>query len=52
LPTETSVLTWVDYAVIGGYLIAITLFGSYFGRFQKPTRDYFLSGRSVPWWAI
>src|SRR6476469_2450236 len=46
------VLTWIDYAVIGGYLLAITAFGSYFARFQKTTRDYFLTGRSVPWWAI
>ncbi len=46
------VLTWLDYAVIVGYLVAITLFGSYFARFQKTTRDYFLTGRSVPWWAI
>jgi SSS family transporter len=23
-----------------------------FARFQKTTRDYFLTGRSVPWWAI
>src|SRR5215475_15427897 len=46
------VLTWIDYLVIGGYLLAITAFGSYFARFQKTTRDYFLSGQSVPWWAI
>ena len=46
------VLTWLDYAVIVGYLLAITLFGSYFARFQKTTRDYFLTSRSVPWWAI
>src|SRR6186997_1302005 len=46
------VLTWLDYTVIGGYLLAITQFGSYFARFQKTTRDYFLTGRSVPWWAI
>ena len=46
------VLTWLDYAVIAGYLAAITQFGSYFARFQKTTRDYFLTGRSVPWWAI
>jgi Na+/proline symporter len=45
-------LTWLDYTVIAGYLAAITLFGSYFARFQKTTRDYFLTGRSVPWWAI
>jgi SSS family transporter len=46
------VLTWLDYAVIASYLIAITAFGSWFARFQKSTRDYFLTGRSVPWWAI
>jgi SSS family transporter len=46
------VLTWLDYVVIAGYLLAITAFGSWFARFQKTTRDYFLTGRSVPWWAI
>ena len=45
-------LTWLDYAVIAGYLVAITAFGSWFARFQKTTRDYFLTDRSVPWWAI
>ena len=35
------VLTPVDYAVILGYIVAITLFGSWFARFQKTTRDYF-----------
>jgi len=46
------VLTWVDYVVIAGYLLAITAFGSWFAKFQKTTRDYFITGRSVPWWAI
>src|SRR5687767_4319526 len=45
-------LSGVDYLVIVAYLVAITAFGSWFGRFQKTTRDYFLTGRSVPWWAI
>jgi solute:Na+ symporter, SSS family len=45
-------LTWLDYTVIAGYLVAITAFGSWFARFQKTTRDYFLNDRSVPWWAI
>jgi len=45
-------LTALDYAVIAAYLIAITAFGSWFARFQKTTRDYFLTDRSVPWWAI
>jgi SSS family transporter len=46
------VLTGLDYAVIAAYLLAITAFGSWFARFQNTTRDYFLTGRSVPWWAI
>src|SRR5687768_9200456 len=46
------VLTWIDYVVIAIYLLAITAFGSWFARFQKTTRDYFLTDRSVPWWAI
>jgi SSS family solute:Na+ symporter len=46
------VLTWIDYLVIAGYLAAITAFGSWFARFQKTTRDYFLTGRTVPWWGI
>ena len=45
-------LSGIDYLVIAAYLVAITAFGLWFGRFQKTTRDYFLTGRSVPWWAI
>jgi SSS family transporter len=45
-------LSGIDYLVIGAYLLAITAFGSWFARFQKTTRDYFLTDRSVPWWAI
>nr|MBA3950101.1 sodium/solute symporter [Acidobacteriota bacterium] len=45
-------LTFADYFVIALYLAAITAFGSWFARFQKTTRDYFLTDRSVPWWGI
>jgi SSS family transporter len=45
-------MSFADYAVIAGYLIAITAFGSWFARFQKTTNDYFLASRTSPWWAI
>jgi solute:Na+ symporter, SSS family len=45
-------LAWADYLVIAVYLAAITAFGSWFARFQRTTRDYFLTDRSVPWWAV
>ena len=42
----------LDLIIIFGYLIGIVLFGAWFGRKQKTTRDYFHGGRSVPWWAV
>ncbi len=41
-----------DLAVIVLYLAGITWFGARFGRSQHNLRDFFLGGRSAPWWAI
>jgi SSS family transporter len=45
-------MRYVDLAVIAGYLVAITWFGARFRSGQKNLRDYFLGGRTAPWWAI
>lgn len=42
----------IDFAIILVYLAGITLFGAYFRRGQQSLRDYFLGGRTAPWWAI
>src|SRR5678816_2436404 len=42
----------LDLLIIFGYLIGIVLFGTWFGRKQQTTSDYFLGDRSVPWWAV
>ncbi len=42
----------LDFAVIAVYLLGITWFGARFRRTQHNLRDYFLGGRSSPWWAI
>jgi SSS family transporter len=42
----------LDLALIVAYLIGITWFGARFRRGQKTLRDYFLGGRTAPWWAI
>jgi solute:Na+ symporter, SSS family len=42
----------VDLGVILLYLVLITWFGARFGKTQKSLRDYFLGGRTTPWWAI
>src|SRR5215831_4966781 len=43
---------YLDLAVIALYLLGITLFGARFRRGQKTLKDYFLGGRTAPWWAI
>src|SRR5450755_837252 len=42
----------IDCAILVLYLVGITLFGARFRRGQKSLRDYFLGGRTAPWWAI
>lgn len=42
----------LDLAVIALYLVGITWFGARFRKSQHSLRDYFLGGRSAPWWAI
>jgi SSS family solute:Na+ symporter len=44
--------SWIDFAVVVTYLIAITLFGARFGKSQHSIHDYFLGGHRLPWWAI
>tara|TARA_B100001964_G_scaffold209194_1_gene242501 strand:+ start:1815 stop:3599 length:1785 start_codon:yes stop_codon:yes gene_type:complete len=46
------VLGTIDYTIIIIYLIGTVAFGAYIGRKIKSGKDYFLAGRSLPWWAI
>src|SRR5512141_1493444 len=45
-------MRYIDLAVIFTYLIGITWFGARVRTGQKTLRDYFLGGRTAPWWAI
>jgi SSS family solute:Na+ symporter len=45
-------MRWLDLAIIGVYLVAITWFGARFRKGQHSLTDYFLGGRGAPWWAI
>src|SRR3712207_9049061 len=42
----------LDLFIIFGYLLGISLFGVWFSRKQRTTRDYFLGGGNVPGGAI
>lgn len=45
-------LTFVDYAVIAIYFVAIIALGIKAGGRQTSHKDFFLGGRDMPWWAI
>jgi solute:Na+ symporter, SSS family len=45
-------MRYFDLAIIVAYLTGITIFGAHFRRGQHNLRDYFLGGRTAPWWAI
>jgi SSS family transporter len=55
LPTRLSTF---DLALVGVYLVAITLFGLRFrekkgsGKADKSLKSYFLANNTIPWWAI
>ncbi|HJL74770.1 MAG TPA: sodium/solute symporter [Candidatus Marinimicrobia bacterium] len=42
----------IDYFIIIFYLVGTVSLGIYIGRKMKSGKDYFLAGRSLPWWAI
>lgn len=43
---------WIDLVLIILYLGGITVFGFFFSKRIKSSTDYFLAGRSLPWWII
>ena len=45
-------MRFLDLGIIAAYLIGITLFGAQFRRRQSTLKDYFLGGRTAPWWSI
>ncbi len=44
--------TPLDYLVILLYFFSIAAIGLLVGRKEKTTDDYFLGGRTMPWWAV
>jgi solute:Na+ symporter, SSS family len=41
-----------DLAIVIAYLLGVTALGVWFRRGQQNARDYFLGGKSAPWWAL
>src|ERR1700741_5565626 len=42
----------IDLVIVIAYLLGVTALGMHFRRKSQDARDYFLSGRTAPWWAL
>ena len=42
---------WIDHTVVVFYLLGMVAIGLYFSNKEKDTKDYFLGGKKIPWWA-
>lgn len=47
-----TALSALDLTLIAVYVIGVTLWGTWLGRRQKDSKDYFLADRAMPWWAV
>ncbi|HHH49960.1 MAG TPA: hypothetical protein ENK52_03165 [Saprospiraceae bacterium] len=45
-------LAGIDYFIVISYIVGMLLLGLYFKKFVSTSEDYFLGGRSLPFWAI
>jgi SSS family solute:Na+ symporter len=48
----TTLGTPLDYGVVIAYFLVILAVGTWFGRGQRTTRDFFFGGQRFAWWVI
>jgi solute:Na+ symporter, SSS family len=44
--------TALDFLILAAYLVGTTILGVWLGRNQKDSKDYFVAGHAIPWWAV
>ena len=50
--TFHSIGSSTDWIVMVVYFLFVMLFGSYFGKYNRSTKDFFFGGRRFAWWLI
>lgn len=49
---QTARLAPLDMALVAAYLLGVTGLGLWLSRGIRSSRDYFLAGKTLPWWAV
>ena len=42
----------VDVVVVAIYLVCVVAIGLWLGRGIRTSRDFFLAGKTLPWWPV
>ena len=42
---------WVNFSIVGAYLLLLVAMGFYFSKRENSVDDYFKAGGRIPWWA-
>ncbi|MEW6307047.1 MAG: sodium/solute symporter [Verrucomicrobiota bacterium] len=48
---KKSGFVFLDYVVLGVYLLSMVIIGWYCSKRESTTDDFFLAGKRIPWWA-
>ena len=51
MPLTLAAFTWIDWGVVGAYLLVVLLIGFAASRKQEDEGEFFLAGRRIPMWA-
>jgi len=49
---QTFQLHWLDFVAFFGYILLLAVVGWYYGRKKGTSQEYFLAGRSLPWYVV
>ncbi len=52
MPEATETLAGIDVVIVVMYMIGVFVLGTFFSRYVKNAGDFFVAGRSLPFWAI
>jgi len=44
--------SFLDYLIVGTYLLGVTIAGILIAGQQRSSHDYFLGGKEMSWWAV
>ncbi|RME00847.1 MAG: sodium transporter [Calditrichaeota bacterium] len=49
---KQPMIAGIDYGIVIAYFVGILLLGIYFRKYVRTSKDYFLGGKLMPFWAI